>query len=97
MNPMPSLWHNKPLISLIPNGFETAKNLMTNNNPVFIPRNHQVEKALSRACGGDFSDFEALLKILQTPYIYDHGTAVFWRLPARNLTGITGLFAVPRF
>jgi uncharacterized protein YdiU (UPF0061 family) len=38
-------------------------------NPAFIPRNHRIEQAIEAAVeDGDFSLFEALLKVLATPY-----------------------------
>jgi serine/tyrosine/threonine adenylyltransferase len=38
-------------------------------NPVFIPRNHRVERALNAAIeGGDFSPFDELLTVLSRPY-----------------------------
>lgn len=38
-------------------------------NPAFIPRNHQIEQAIEAAIeDGDFSLFEALLRVLATPY-----------------------------
>lgn len=52
-------------------GFETAKSIMQENNPVFIPRNHMVEEALNKAVKGDFSLYNKLLNILKTPYKYN--------------------------
>jgi uncharacterized protein YdiU (UPF0061 family) len=38
-------------------------------NPVFIPRNHLVEEAISAAVNvGDFQPFESLLTVLSVPY-----------------------------
>lgn len=47
---------------------DTAKSIMKEHNPVFIPRNHLVEEALDAAVEGDFSLFEKMLSILATPY-----------------------------
>lgn len=42
---------------------------MRSVNPVFIPRNHRVEQAIEAAVeNGDFSLFEALLRVLANPY-----------------------------
>ncbi|MCH7408508.1 YdiU family protein [Belliella sp. DSM 111904] len=42
---------------------------MKGYNPVFIPRNHMVESALSKASqSNDFDQFEELLKIISNPY-----------------------------
>jgi len=38
-------------------------------NPVYIPRNHRVEEALSAAVErGDYAPFEKLLAVLQRPF-----------------------------
>jgi len=37
-------------------------------NPLYIPRNHLVEKALSAATGGDLDPFERLLEAVAAPY-----------------------------
>lgn len=62
-------WKNR--ISKNSNGFQTAKSIMKNNNPVFIPRNHLVEEALNKAATADFSLFNRMLNILRTPYDYN--------------------------
>ncbi len=49
-------------------GFEAAKALMESSNPIYIPRNHIVEKVLDQAVKGDMSDFETWLQILKNPY-----------------------------
>ncbi|WP_419904717.1 protein adenylyltransferase SelO [Kiloniella sp.] len=37
-------------------------------NPVFIPRNHQIEAMIQAAVTGDFAPFERLLSVLSNPY-----------------------------
>jgi uncharacterized protein YdiU (UPF0061 family) len=71
-NPLMQNWVGswEKRIALNSNGIESAQNIIKNQNPFFIPRNHIVEDALTRACNGDFSSFELLLKILRTPYSY---------------------------
>jgi len=50
--------------------FEKAHVLMIENNPFYIPRNHQVEAALKAASEeNDFSLFNHLLEVLSNPYI----------------------------
>ena len=42
--------------------------LMRNNNPLFIPRNHKVEEALKAAEQNDLKPFDKILEILEKPY-----------------------------
>ena len=50
---------------------ESVLEIMKNNNPAVIPRNHMVEEALDYAANkGDYSILEKLLKILSEPYSY---------------------------
>jgi len=45
--------------------------MMRAENPVFIPRNHQVEAAIEAAVGrNDFAPFDTLVQVLATPYDY---------------------------
>ncbi len=37
-------------------------------NPLFIPRNHRVEQAISAGITGDFIPFETLLAVLARPF-----------------------------
>ncbi|MGH7747874.1 MAG: hypothetical protein ACREQ5_24405, partial [Candidatus Dormibacteria bacterium] len=37
-------------------------------NPVYIPRNHQIEEALAAAGAGDLGPFERLLDVLAQPF-----------------------------
>jgi uncharacterized protein YdiU (UPF0061 family) len=41
---------------------------MQRANPVYIPRNHLVEEALSAATAGDLEPFERLLRVITSPY-----------------------------
>lgn len=45
-----------------------SQELMKNNNPAVIPRNHRVEEALDAAQKGDYSVMEDLLEVLSSPY-----------------------------
>lgn len=42
--------------------------LMNSRNPLFIPRNHRVEQAISNAVGGDLRVFEELNRVLAQPF-----------------------------
>jgi uncharacterized protein YdiU (UPF0061 family) len=47
-------------------------------NPVFIPRNHLVEAAITAATeDGDFSPFQELVDVLENPHAYRPGLARF--------------------
>jgi uncharacterized protein YdiU (UPF0061 family) len=41
---------------------------MKNSNPLIIPRNHKVEKALEAAEKNDLKPFNHLIEILKDPY-----------------------------
>ncbi len=50
---------------------ENAYEMMKNNNPSIIPRNHRVEEALEAAVtNDDYSVMEKLLEALSNPYAY---------------------------
>ncbi|MCF6139191.1 protein adenylyltransferase SelO [Pseudalkalibacillus berkeleyi] len=50
---------------------EDAHQLMKDNNPALIPRNHRVEEALEAAVEqGDYSVMERLLEVLSEPYAH---------------------------
>jgi uncharacterized protein YdiU (UPF0061 family) len=41
---------------------------MERSNPIYIPRNHLVEEALSAATAGDLGPFQQLLAAVTAPY-----------------------------
>jgi uncharacterized protein YdiU (UPF0061 family) len=51
-----------------PQNIEESKNLMQQINPVFIPRNHQVEKAIAQAMEGNYEHFHRLNHVLANPF-----------------------------
>lgn len=57
-------WQHR--ISLEDNGVKDQ--LMKENNPEFIPRNHIVEKALSNAIQGDMDLFNECIQVFSNPY-----------------------------
>ena len=63
---------------------EEAVKLMMQNNPIFIPRNHLVEEALSDANDGNMEKFQQLLKILKAPYQEDTGQFMYTK-PASTI------------
>lgn len=60
---------------------ESIMDLMKNNNPAVIPRNHRVEEALQAANNGDLSVMEKLLQILSKPYAYLPDQVEYTKLP----------------
>lgn len=53
-------------------------------NPLYIPRNHQVQKCIDLAYQGDMSHFERMLKVLQRPFDIQAGEDEFARGPAAS-------------
>lgn len=61
-----------------------TQKIMQEVNPVFIPRNHQVERAISQAMKDDFSVFEELNTVLQKPYVEQPQFAVYQQAPSEE-------------
>jgi len=61
-----SLWQAR--LKGQPQSLEQAKGLMDSVNPVIIPRNHQVERAIQAGLVGDFSVFHQLNQALKQPF-----------------------------
>ncbi|MFD1037087.1 YdiU family protein [Virgibacillus byunsanensis] len=60
-----------------------SRELMQNNNPAVIPRNHRVEEALEAAVNqGDFSVMQRFLDVLSSPYTHSPEKADYTTLPA---------------
>ncbi|TNJ67781.1 YdiU family protein [Paenibacillus hemerocallicola] len=63
----------------------SSHQLMRNNNPAVIPRNHRVEDALEAAVNlGDFSVMERLLDVLSRPFAHSNEQADYSTLPAQS-------------
>jgi uncharacterized protein YdiU (UPF0061 family) len=62
-----SLWR-KEIVQL-----DGLKKKMNTINPLFIPRNHQVEKIINNALLGDFSSFYELNDVLSKPFSEQRG------------------------
>lgn len=61
---------------------EEVIQLMKNNNPFVIPRNHRVEEALEAAVEqGDYEVLERLLKVISNPYAYSKVQEEYRQLP----------------
>ena len=63
-------WHQRwqQRVASDAGGMAAAKRIMSANNPLVIPRNHMVERALDSAINGDLRDYQSLLAALQGPY-----------------------------
>lgn len=62
-------WHKKWEVARSKNTLITeSQELMFQNNPVIIPRNHLVEEVLNRAVYGDMRPLESLMADLANPY-----------------------------
>ena len=53
-------------------------------NPLYIPRNHQVEKAIQEAYQNDFSHFHKLHQVLKTPYTEQEKASGFELPPTKD-------------
>ncbi|MEN0088753.1 MAG: YdiU family protein [Pseudomonadota bacterium] len=77
-SPMPDVlndWHGAWLEQLSSSNIDAAmaKRTPLKANPAIIPRNHQVEKAITAAAfEGDFKPFESLREALETPFDQNH-------------------------
>lgn len=61
---------------------EASLEAMRGVNPAYIPRNHQVEKAIAAAVqDGDFTAMDRLMDILSTPYTERAGFEAYTRPP----------------
>lgn len=67
-----------------PGGRETAAGLMAAANPLFIPRNHQVERAIHAAYEDDLSLFDELHQVLSAPFDAHPGLEHYAEPPAEN-------------
>tara|TARA_B100000029_G_scaffold504420_1_gene583215 strand:- start:267 stop:1745 length:1479 start_codon:yes stop_codon:yes gene_type:complete len=80
-------WYKQWKIRLKKNkkNFEASFNLMKKNNPVVIPRNHNVEKALEDANNNlNLKSVDNLLEVLQKPYIDRSETVSYQKPPISN-------------
>ena len=50
-------------------------------NPAYIPRNHQVERVLNAAIGGDYAPFKTFLNVLADPFNAQEGLAAYAEPP----------------
>ncbi len=58
--------------------------LMQKTNPIYIPRNHQIERIIHAGIKGDFAPFNRLVNVLKNPFCEQEGQAEFENLPLDN-------------
>lgn len=68
-----------------------SASLMDQTNPLYIPRNHQVERAISAALNGDYRVFHEINKLLQNPYVEQEGFS-HYTLPPQEEEKIKNTF-----
>lgn len=62
---------------------DSSQQLMRDNNPAIIPRNHRVEEALEAAVNqGDYRVMNQFLEVLSNPYAYSPEQVEYSKLPA---------------
>lgn len=63
---------------------ENRLHLMQQVNPVYIPRNHQIERAIVEGVEGNFEKFNTMVEVLKTPYIYQPEFEEFEKIPSED-------------
>jgi serine/tyrosine/threonine adenylyltransferase len=80
-------WYTKWTIRLAQNNkpLKLSLNLMKQNNPLVIPRNHKVEESLEAASNnGNLKPLHDLLNYVKKPYIYQKGISDYQKIPLSN-------------
>ncbi len=78
-------WHNRwrDRLNCQPGGFQESLRLMSQVNPVVVPRNHHVEAALTAAVHEkDLGPFHRLLEVVRTPFNPAHETLPYAEPPS---------------
>ena len=65
-------------------GINAVKKIMRNSNPIYIPRNHLVESAITATRIGDFSKMNKLLEILENPYVLKKNSGIYQQPPTKS-------------
>lgn len=63
---------------------DSSLTLMKHNNPVIIPRNHQVERVLTAAHNQDYEPLKALLHAVSQPYEYHSDMQDYHKPPSAS-------------
>ncbi len=57
---------------------------LRSNNPIFIPRNHIIERVIRQASEGNFDQFDQLAKALKEPFVHDSSFVDFYKAPDKQ-------------
>ena len=63
---------------------ETAIKRLRSSNPIFIPRNHIIEKVIREASEGNFDQFNQLAKALKEPFTHNSSFVDFYNAPKKE-------------
>ena len=63
---------------------ENASKRLRSNNPIFIPRNHIIEKIIKEAAKGNFDQFNQLSTVLKKPFTHDSSFIDFYKAPKKE-------------
>jgi len=98
----PELFQNDPLFETFHSSWQQQiqrqnktdkdiKSLMETVNPVFIPRNHQVERAIQGTINGDLSVFNEMIQVIKNPY-QEQAQFESFKIPPKPNERITATF-----
>ena len=65
----------------MPQSLEESFDLMKHVNPVFIPRNHQVERAIQSALQGNYSVIKEMNQLFRAPFADQEQFAAYRAAP----------------
>ena len=75
-------WHSRQRLEAT-NPAEREQ-LMRQNNPAYIPRNHQIEQVISAAIDENYEPMHALMSVLNRPYTEQAGMDLYAQPPKQN-------------
>ncbi len=63
---------------------KNALKRLKTNNPIFIPRNHMIERVIRDASEGNFDQFNQLASCLKQPFTYNSSFVDFYNAPKKD-------------
>lgn len=63
---------------------EEQRQVMGQHNPLYIPRNHQIENVIQAALSGDFTLFQQMLSVVTQPFVPHAGLNAFAAAPSNE-------------